>query len=182
MTTITRDNSSCSFVAFNFPFRVFVMRTYRSSFSVCRLWLVALAIATTATALDPHPLLGADTRRPPNVLLIMADDLGFSDLGCYGSEIDTPNLDSLAASGLRYTQFYNTGRCWPTRGALMTGYYPQSIRRDAVPGVKSGGRGQRPDWAPLLCRPLKKAGYRCYHTGPWHIDGMRGRATWMSRL
>ena len=113
----------------------------------------------------------ADAPRP-NILLIMADDLGFSDLGCYGGEIATPNLDSLAANGLRFTQFYNTARCWPTRGALMTGYYAQQIRRDALPGILGGGRGTRPDWAVLLPKLLKPAGYRSYHTGKWHIDGM----------
>ena len=102
----------------------------------------------------------------------MADDLGFSDLGCYGGEIETPVLDSLAAQGVRFTQFYNTARCWPTRAALLTGYYAQQVRRDAVPGVKSGGgnRGIRPDWAPLLPAMLKPAGYRTYHSGKWHID------------
>jgi arylsulfatase len=108
----------------------------------------------------------------PNILLIMADDLGYSDLGCYGGEIQTPNLDALASGGLRYTQFYNTGRCWPTRASLLTGFYPQSVRRDQVPGVASGGAGIRPPWAPLLCQPLKKSGYRVYHTGKWHLDGM----------
>ena len=58
---------------------------------------------------------------PPNVVVILADDLGFSDLGCYGGEIDTPHLDRLAAGGLQFTQGYNTARCWPTRGALLTG-------------------------------------------------------------
>ena len=108
----------------------------------------------------------------PNVLVILADDLGFSDLGCYGGEIATPNLDGLAKSGMRHTQFYNTARCWPTRAAILTGYYPQQIRRDAVPGVKSGGSGTRPDWAPLLPRLLKETGYRSYHSGKWHLDGM----------
>ena len=108
----------------------------------------------------------------PNVLVILADDLGFSDLGCYGGEIATPNLDGLAKSGMRHTQFYNTARCWPTRSAILTGYYPQQIRRDAVPGVKSGGSGTRPDWAPLLPRLLKETGYRSYHSGKWHLDGM----------
>ena len=60
----------------------------------------------------------------PNIILIMADDLGYSDLGCYGGDIETPNLDALAADGLRFTQFYNTGRCCPTRASLMTGLYP----------------------------------------------------------
>ena len=77
----------------------------------------------------------------PNILLILADDLGYSDLGCYGGEIETPHLDSLAQSGLRFTQFYNTARCWPTRGALLTGYYAQQIRRDTLPGITSGSRG-----------------------------------------
>jgi len=118
--------------------------------------------------------VGAADAPKPNILLILADDLGFSDLGCYGSEIATPNLDSLAANGLRYTQFYNTSRCWPTRGALLTGYYAQQIRRDTVPGVPSGGgdKNTRPEWADLLPEMLKPAGYRSYHTGKWHIDGM----------
>ena len=74
----------------------------------------------------PATLLAADARiRTPNFLIILADDLGFSDLGCYGSDIATPNLDRLASKGLRFTQFYNTARCWPTRSALLTGCYPQ---------------------------------------------------------
>jgi arylsulfatase A-like enzyme len=111
----------------------------------------------------------ADDR--PNILLILADDLGYSDIGCYGGEIETPHLDALAAGGLRYTQFYNTARCWPTRAAILTGYYAQSIRRDAVDG-KGGSQGQRPAWAPLITEPLRQAGYRCYQSGKWHIDGL----------
>ncbi len=110
----------------------------------------------------------------PNILLIMADDLGFSDLGCYGGEIATPNLDSIAEHGLRFSQFYNTARCWPSRAALMTGYYAQQVRRDALPNIPSGGgnRGMRPEWAVLVPRLLQPVGYRTYHTGKWHIDGM----------
>ncbi|MFP6621311.1 MAG: arylsulfatase [Pirellulaceae bacterium] len=109
---------------------------------------------------------------PPNVLLIMADDLGFSDIGCYGGEIATPNLDRLAAGGIRFTQFYNTGRCWPTRASLLTGFYPHQVGRDKVPGIRSGGRGQRPQWAPLVSVTLAEKGYRCYHSGKWHLDGL----------
>ena len=80
---------------------------------------------------------------PPNVLVILADDLGFSDLGCYGGEINTPHLDGLANGGVRFTQGYNTARCWPTRGALLTGFYPQAIRRDALPGGTGGTKATR---------------------------------------
>jgi len=98
----------------------------------------------------------------PNVVLILADDLGFSDIGCYGGEIATPNLDRLAANGLRLTQMYNTARCWPTRACLMSGYYAQQVNRDPAK--------QRPAWAALLPQLLKPAGYRSYHSGKWHVD------------
>jgi arylsulfatase A-like enzyme len=105
---------------------------------------------------------GAPPARP-NILVILADDLGYSDLGCYGGEIATPNLDRLAAGGLRYAQFYNTGRCWPSRAALLTGYYAQQVNRDPA--------GTRPEWAALLPDLLRHAGYRSYHSGKWHVDG-----------
>jgi arylsulfatase len=109
----------------------------------------------------------------PNFLVILADDLGYSDLGCYGGEIATPHLDGLAAGGLRFSQAYNTARCWPSRAALMTGYYAQQVRRDAIPGVGGGGgnRAKRQPWAKLLPEYLRELGYRNYHSGKWHIDG-----------
>src|SRR5439155_17548882 len=112
---------------------------------------------------------GAD--RKPNVVVFLADDMGYSDLGCYGGDINTPNLDALAKNGLRFTQFYNTARCWPTRGALLTGYYAQQIRRDTVRSLQSGGKGVRPAWARLLPEMLKPLGYRSYQSGKWHVDG-----------
>lgn len=116
---------------------------------------------------------GVEDPKKPNVIFILIDDSGYSDLGCYGSEIDTPNLDSLAANGIRFSQFYNTGRCWPTRGALMSGYYAQMIGRDKLPGLGGGGgnRGKRPQWAKLIPDYLKPHNYRSYHSGKWHIDG-----------
>jgi arylsulfatase len=113
--------------------------------------------------------------RSPNVVVMLADDLGFSDLGCYGGEIATPNLDALAQGGARFSQFYNTARCWPTRAALLTGYYAQQVGRDGFPGVKGKGKGgvqgSRPAWAKLLPARLQAAGYRSYHSGKWHLDG-----------
>ncbi len=116
------------------------------------------------------PLFAAGPDKP-NILVIVADDLGYSDLGCYGGEIATPHLDGLAKDGLRFGQFYNTARCWPSRAALLTGYYAQQVRRDAVPGIKSGSQGTRPDWARLLPEMLRPLGYRAYHSGKWHVDG-----------
>ncbi|MFM8905255.1 MAG: arylsulfatase, partial [Verrucomicrobiota bacterium] len=126
---------------------------------------LALLIALTTAALA----WAAPSR--PNVVMILADDLGYSDLGCYGGEIATPNLDGLAANGVRFTQFYNTARCWPSRSSLLTGYYAQQIHRDALPGLGGGGQGVRQEWARLLPDFLKSVGYRSYHSGKWHVDG-----------
>jgi arylsulfatase len=100
----------------------------------------------------------------PNVAIIVADDLGYSDIGCYGGEIETPNLDRLAAGGLRFTQFYNTGRCWPTRSAIMAGYYPHQIRMDPP-------KGRLPKAVRLMPHYLAPAGYRTCHSGKWHVNG-----------
>lgn len=127
------------------------------------LFLIAFAIGAAATIHAAPPR--------PNILLIVADDMGFSDTGCYGGEIATPNLDSLAKDGLRFTQFYNTARCWPSRAAILTGYYAQQVRRDTVPGVASGNRGARPAWGRLLPEMLRPLGYRSYQSGKWHVDG-----------
>ena len=133
---------------------------------------MSLFVAAACVFVLGTTCLAEGERARPNIVVILADDMGYSDLGCYGGEIETPNLDALAKAGLRFSQFYNTARCWPTRGALLTGYYAQQIRRDTVPGVpKSGGSGTRPAWAPLLPELLKPYGYRAYHSGKWHVDG-----------
>lgn len=130
-----------------------------------------LAVVGVLTILPSIRAADAPKSARPNILLIVADDLGYSDAGCYGGEIATPNLDLLAKDGLRFTQFYNTARCWPSRAAILTGYYAQQVRRDTVPGVKSGSQGVRPAWAKLLPELLQPLGYRSYHSGKWHVDG-----------
>ena len=113
----------------------------------------------------PSPLQASEAKPTrPNVVIILADDMGFSDAGCHGGEIATPNLDRLAAGGLRFTQCYNTGRCWPTRASLLSGYYAQQVRMDPP-------RGRLPAWTRLLPQRLKPAGYRSYHVGKWHVAG-----------
>ncbi|MBX7168732.1 MAG: arylsulfatase [Pirellulales bacterium] len=128
-------------------------------------------LALVLLAVEVGLIAASAAAAPPNFLVVLADDLGFSDLGCYGGEIATPQLDALAAGGLRYTQFYNTARCWPTRAALLTGYYAQQVGRDALPQRRGGAAGQRPAWAQLLPEYLRPLGYRSYHSGKWHVDG-----------
>ncbi|MCC6536819.1 MAG: arylsulfatase [Bryobacterales bacterium] len=106
--------------------------------------------------------LAAPARRP-NLLVILADDMGFSDVGCFGGEIETPHLDSLAARGLRFTQMYSAARCMPSRGILMTGYYAQQSGFEQAANVKP------PAWIRYTPQYLSAQGYRCYHSGKWHV-------------
>jgi arylsulfatase len=112
----------------------------------------------------------ADALRP-NIIVIMADDVGFSDLGCYGGEIDTPNLDLLAANGLRFTQFYNAGRCCPTRASLLTGLYPHQAGMGHMTNARKleGYQGELNRHCVTLAEVLKPAGYRAYAVGKWHV-------------
>ena len=119
----------------------------------------------------------------PNIVLIMADDMGWSDLGCFGSEIETPNLDALAANGLRLTQFYNAARCCPTRASLLTGLYPHQA---GIGHMTSESVGQSSDWgvpsyrgylaeeSVTLAEALSGAGYRTLMAGKWHVGTFEG--------
>ena len=97
---------------------------------------LAIAVGILSAVSGKHAIC-AESAGVPNIILIMADDMGFSDIGCYGGEIETPNIDKLAAGGLRFTQFYNTARCCPTRACLMSGLYPHQ----AGVGHMMGDRG-----------------------------------------
>lgn len=122
------------------------------------------ALANSSAAATPAPR--------PNIVVILADDLGFSDLGCYGSEISTPNLDRLAAGGMRLSQFYNTPRCCPTRAALLTGLYSQQagignmMEDRGLPGY----RGEINRNTPTLAEQLRLAGYHTMMAGKWHVS------------
>ena len=119
----------------------------------------------------------AHAAKKPNVIIILADDLGYSDIGCYGSEIATPHLDGLAANGLRFSQFYNTSRCCPTRASILTGLYPHQVNMGFM--VDSGNKareigndayaGDLNKTTPTIAEILRPAGYRTYASGKWHV-------------
>ncbi len=108
----------------------------------------------------------------PNIVLIMADDMGYSDIGCFGSEIDTPNLDRLASSGVVLTHFYNAGKCCPTRASLLTGLYPHQAGVGWMVSADLGTHGYQGDLnraSVTIAEVLGSAGYRCYMSGKWHV-------------
>lgn len=122
------------------------------------------------TTLAAAPLANAAAERP-NIVLIMADDMGFSDIGCYGGEIRTPNLDGLSKGGLRFTQFYNCARCCPTRASLMTGLYPHQagVGHMVNPRPYPAYAGDLSRNAVTIPEVLKSSGYRTWMAGKWHV-------------
>ena len=167
------------------------MTTRRDFLKTVGLGAASLALQGCAGGSQTHPfafgvpgLLQRSTDQTaghrPNIILIMADDMGFSDLGCYGSEIHTPNLDRLAAQGLRFTQFYNAARCCPTRASLLSGLYPHQA---GIGGMTDGKRGDvNPpgpyqgylnDGCVTIAQLLKTAGYTTLMSGKWHVGETR---------
>jgi arylsulfatase len=130
------------------------------------LWLTLLVLLSACSEADP---------KRPNIIIIMSDDMGYSDLGCYGGEIRTPSLDNLASNGLRFTQFYNTGRCCPTRASLLSGVYAHQasvghmMGDDKLPGY----RGELGKDVVTIAEVMKLNGYSCYMAGKWHVTPYR---------
>ncbi|MBT3200479.1 MAG: arylsulfatase [Phycisphaerales bacterium] len=134
-----------------------------------RAFLKTLTASAACAAIGGKTLLAkADKPARPNIMVIMADDLGYSDIGCYGGEIETPNLDALAKNGLRFSQFYNSARCCPTRASMLTGCYQHKV------GLAHNGNNLSKN-AVTIAEVLKTAGYQTGMTGKWHLSRTKPR-------
>ena len=132
--------------------------------------LIAFTLAV-GLASSPDGLAAEKEKSAPNIVLIMSDDMGFSDIGCYGGEINTPNLNRLARGGLRFTQFYNTARCCPTRASLLSGVYQHQAGIGLMTGDRNlpGYKGELGRNVVSIAEALQAAGYRSYMAGKWHV-------------
>jgi arylsulfatase len=145
------------------------MNNIKRNISDCMKFNKYLIAAITGTFTLP---LLAQSGEKPNIILIVADDMGYSDIGCYGGEIETPNINRLGNHGIRYTQFYNAGRSCPTRASLMTGLYPHQAGMGWMTVANLGTpqyQGELNDRCMTIAEVLKSVGYNTYMSGKWHL-------------
>ncbi|PWD98517.1 arylsulfatase [Marinilabilia rubra] len=119
-----------------------------------------------------------DLKSKPNIIVIMSDDIGFSDIGCYGGEVETPNLDYLADNGVRFSQFYNTARCCPSRAALLTGKYPHQAGVGYMTralGTTKAYQGHLREDVKTIGEYMKNQGYITMHVGKWHVGNLKNQ-------
>lgn len=134
-------------------------------------WYLSILLSVILIPSCREPSIFNSNSSYPNIVIILSDDMGFSDIGCYGSEIRTPNLDQLAYNGIRYSQFYNSARCCPSRASLLTGLYPHQagIGHMMEQGNTPGYKGDLNREAVTIAEYLKEAGYENYLSGKWHV-------------
>lgn len=148
------------------------------------IYALLAVVPSLVRAQADSPVAGKQADQRPNIVIILVDDMGFSDIGCYGGEIETPNIDALASGGLRYTQFYNSGRCCPTRASLMTGLHPHQVGighmtepPERTLGFTGAYQGFLNDNTTTIPAVLKGSGYQTLMTGKWHL-GYHDQAAW----
>ncbi len=136
-----------------------------------RNFLKLAGTGTIAAGIQNSLSLNAEPADRPNILIILADDMGYADIAPYGGEIQTPNLVKLSENGIRFTQFYNTGRCCPTRASLLSGLYPHQAGMGWMTKDRGtpGYRGDLSFNCVTIAETLKPAGYSTYMTGKWHV-------------
>ena len=163
------------------PLCAMVITHARSLLLPAVLVAAAAAIALAGGAFRA-PAAIAQTNARPNIIVILVDDMGWSDIGSYGGEIPTPNLDALAARGVRFTQFYSTPRCSPTRASLLTGLYPHQAGMGHLDNViregSSGTTGRLNDRSVTIAEVLHNAGYFTAMSGKWHLGQQNGSPPW----
>ncbi|GAB3908368.1 arylsulfatase [Mucilaginibacter boryungensis] len=139
--------------------------------------LVLIGLVFTAFSFKQTVKTPPSKQKRPNIIVILADDLGYSDIGCYGGEVKTPNLDYLAQNGIRYTQFYNTSRCCPTRASLLTGLYNHQAGIGKMTDAEDapGYQGHITENTITLAELLKLGGYHTAMSGKWHVSNTNGQ-------
>lgn len=149
-----------------------VMNMYRKLHTKNPIWPVMVILVSPLTVSCQDTADTTEDERP-NIIVVMADDLGYSDLSSYGGEIDTPNIDALAENGVRFTQFYNAGRCAPSRASLLTGLYAHKAGLGYMTAQDYGSPGYRGDLnkdSITIAEVLGEAGYATYMAGKWHVN------------